>query len=269
ALEVTSLATVSTVGSEILTPEVLAGKQLFYDARDDRLAALDYMSCASCHEDGGHDGRVWDFSQFGEGVRNTISLRGKGGMDHGLLHWTGNFDEVQDFEGQIREFAGGLGLMSDAAFFTGTRSEPLGDSKTGLSADLDALSAYMASLTTSDTRTLEGSGLSSAGLRGQSLVASSGCVSCHTGTNQTDSVLGARHDIGTLDAASGLRLGLGLDGLDTPTLNGLATSAPYLHDGSAQTVQDAIAAHTATSFSAADLDDMATYLLELESVESR
>ncbi|MEM9172537.1 MAG: LamG-like jellyroll fold domain-containing protein, partial [Pseudomonadota bacterium] len=242
ALEVTSLATVSTVGSEILTPEVLAGKQLFYDARDDRLAALDYMSCASCHEDGGHDGRVWDFSQFGEGVRNTISLRGKGGMDHGLLHWTGNFDEVQDFEGQIREFAGGLGLMSDAAFFAGTRSEPLGDSKTGISADLDALSAYMASLTTADTRTLEGSGLSSAGLRGQSLVASSGCVSCHSGTNQTDSVSGARHDIGTLDAASGLRLGLGLDGLDTPTLNGLATSAPYLHDGSAQTVQDAIAA---------------------------
>ncbi|MEO1573974.1 MAG: LamG-like jellyroll fold domain-containing protein, partial [Pseudomonadota bacterium] len=63
SLEVTDLATVATVASEALAPDVLVGKQLFYDARDDRLAALDYMSCASCHEDGGHDGRVWDFTQ--------------------------------------------------------------------------------------------------------------------------------------------------------------------------------------------------------------
>ncbi len=59
------------------------------------------MSCATCHNDGGHDGRVWDLTGFGEGLRNTISLRGAA-VGQGLLHWSGNFDEVQDFEGQIR-----------------------------------------------------------------------------------------------------------------------------------------------------------------------
>ena len=92
-----------------------------------------YISCASCHNDGGHDGRVWDLTGFGEGLRNTISLRGRAGTATGFLHWSNNFDEVQDFEGQIRNLAGGTGLMTDAQFVTGTRSQPLGDAKAGVS----------------------------------------------------------------------------------------------------------------------------------------
>ena len=94
------------------------GKQFFYDARDPRLARDRYMSCATCHNDGGHDGRVWDLTGMGEGLRNTISLRGRARHAHGFLHWSDNFDEVQDFEGQIRALAGGTGLMTDAAFNT-------------------------------------------------------------------------------------------------------------------------------------------------------
>ena len=67
-------------------------------------------------------------------------------MSQGLLHWSGNFDEVQDFEGQIRNLAGGTGLMTNAQFNTGTRSQPLGDRKAGISADLDALAAYVTAL---------------------------------------------------------------------------------------------------------------------------
>ena len=104
------------------------------------------MSCASCHKDAKHDGRVWDFTHLGEGLRNTPSLLGKSGMSQGMLHWSGNFDELQDFEGQIRAFSGGTGLMSDDDFYTGTRSLPLGDTKAGLSTDLDALAAYIESL---------------------------------------------------------------------------------------------------------------------------
>ena len=52
-----------------------------------------------------------------------------------------------------------------------------------------------------------------------------------------------RHDIGTLSVTSGQRLGGPLDGLDTPTLLGTWDSAPWLHDGSATTLQDAIEAH--------------------------
>jgi hypothetical protein len=66
------------------------------------------MSCASCHNDGDSDGRTWDLTGFGEGLRNTVALKGRAGVGHGLLHWSGNFDEVQDFEGQIRSMAQGL-----------------------------------------------------------------------------------------------------------------------------------------------------------------
>src|SRR5207344_442127 len=105
--------------------------------------------CASCHNDGGHDGRTWDLTSLGEGLRNTVNLRGRASAQ-GLLHWSANFDEVQDFEGQIRTLAGGTGLMDDAAFNAGTRSQPLGDKKAGASADLDALAAYLGSLKTFD-----------------------------------------------------------------------------------------------------------------------
>ena len=54
---------------------------------------------------------MWDLTGMGEGLRNTITLRGTAAA-HGRLHWTSNFDEVQDFEGQIRALAGGTGLMT-------------------------------------------------------------------------------------------------------------------------------------------------------------
>ncbi len=38
--------------------------------------------------------------------------------------------------------------MSDVVFNQGTRELPLGDPKAGLSADLDAMAAYLASLNT-------------------------------------------------------------------------------------------------------------------------
>ncbi|MFK8028573.1 MAG: galactose oxidase-like domain-containing protein, partial [Gammaproteobacteria bacterium] len=142
----TILSAINVVSTETLSAQILLGKQLFYDAADDRLARDNYMSCASCHNEGDSDGRVWDISAFGEGLRNTISLQGHGN-GHGRLHWTSNFDEVQDFEGQIRSLAGGTGLMSDTDLMVGTRNEPLGDPKAGVSNDLDALAAYVNSLT--------------------------------------------------------------------------------------------------------------------------
>ncbi len=263
------LSTITVVNNEALAANVFNGKRLFYDAADNRLARDNYMSCASCHNDGGDDGRVWDFTQFGEGLRNTISLKGRAGTGHGLLHWSGNFDEVQDFEAQIRNFAGGTGLMSDTAFFSGTRSEPLGDPKAGLSADLDALAAYLESLRFTDTNSQQNAGGPSASaLRGQSVFDAQNCASCHSEPLGTDSNSGQRHDIGTLTAASGSRLGQNLDGLDTPTLYGLGNSAPYFHNGSALTVEQAINAHSGVNLSGTQLSDLANYLRELPAVDT-
>ena len=66
----------------------LCSKKLFYDARDPRLSRDSYMSCASCHNDAGGDGRVWDMTGLGEGLRETVSLKGRGGMAQGFLHWS-------------------------------------------------------------------------------------------------------------------------------------------------------------------------------------
>jgi len=86
---------VSTMGSttmDRLHAEVLAGKRIFYHASDPRMSAEGYISCATCHLDGAHDGRTWDFTNRGEGFRNTTDLRGRAGMWHGNVHWSANFD---------------------------------------------------------------------------------------------------------------------------------------------------------------------------------
>ncbi len=268
---VPAIATLNSVATERLTATVLNGKRLFYDARDTRLARDRYMSCASCHNDGGHDGRVWDLTGFGEGLRNTISLRGRAGLGQGFLHWSNNFDEVQDFEGQIRNLAGGTGLMSDAQFTTGTRSQPLGTTKAGVSADLDALAAYVASLNSFDVSPLRPSAttLSAAATTGKALFTSMNCASCHSGAGFTSSGANTLSNVGTVkQPGSGQRLGAGnLTGIDVPTLRDVWATAPYLHDGSVATLEAAVRSHNNVTISDADLGNLVAYLKELGSEE--
>ena len=155
----------------------------------------------------------------------------------GRLHWSGNFDEMQDFEQDIREHFGGSGFLTDEQY--AQYSDPLGPTKAGLSSELDALSAYTEFLVDS----LSSPYISSE--EAEIAFENAGCVECHpaplyTDSNMTDPI---RHDIGTITDASGNRLGQFLDGIDTPSLIGVWNSAPYLHDGSAQSIGDAIQAH--------------------------
>jgi DNA-binding beta-propeller fold protein YncE len=269
-------APVSLVAVESLAANVLRGKELFYDATSTRLNEEAYMSCASCHLDGTHDGRVWDFTGFGEGLRNTIDLRGRAGTSHGRLHWSANFDEVQDFEGQIRTFGAGTGLMENSSFASGNRAHPLGLAKHGLSADLDALAAYVASLTqvpSSPHRNADGS-LTADAVVGRTLFNQLNCYACHGGEQFTDSPLGAMHDVGTLKPSSGQRLNGPLAALDTPTLLGVWATAPYLHDGSAPALLDVLTtanptnAHGSTSgLTPTQLDQLVAYLNQIDDVE--
>ncbi len=275
-LERDRVASVPLVAAERVPAEVLRGKRIFFDASDARMSRDGYIACASCHPDGGHDGLVWDFTDRGEGLRNTIDLRGRGGVAHGPLHWTANFDEVQDFENDIRLAFGGRGFLEQALWEAGTRSDPLGDPKSGLSRELDALAAYVSSLAAppaSPWRTDTGE-RTEAAERGALVFAGAGCVDCHAGARYTDSGSEGgqlpRHDVGTLTTTSGQRRGGALDGLDTPTLLGLWAGAPFLHDGSAAALADVFAlappgsAHDVADLDASDLDDLLRYLLELE-----
>lgn len=84
--KVERLAVIPTVANEKLLPDVLLGKRVFHDASDKRMNRIGYISCASCHFEGDSDGRVWDFTDRGEGLRNTTDLRGRRGAGHNLIH---------------------------------------------------------------------------------------------------------------------------------------------------------------------------------------
>ncbi len=74
---------VATTSTEVLPEPVLRGKRIFHHAGDPRMSGEGYLSCATCHADGGFDGRTWDFTGRGEGLRNTTSLNGRAGTRQG------------------------------------------------------------------------------------------------------------------------------------------------------------------------------------------
>ena len=233
------LGDVTTVRVEPLSESVLRGKRIFYNADSPQMSRDGYLSCASCHLEGGHDGQTWDFTHRGEGLRNTTDLRGRAGTEHGPVHWTANFDEIQDFENDIRGHFGGSGFLDDADFEAS--EDPLGEPKAGRSDALDALAAYVSSLShtpRSPHRQPDGS-LSPLALRGRDVLARLDCLDCHRGEAFTDSGE-ALHDVGTIRPSSGMRLGEVLTGIDTPTLRGVWATAPYFHDGSAATLRDVL-----------------------------
>jgi hypothetical protein len=70
-------------------------------------------------------------------------------------------------------------------------------------------------------------------------------------------------NVGTLTTNSGQRLGSTLTGIDIPTLRDLWATAPYLHDGSAPTIADAISRHSGITLTAADLANLAEYARQI------
>ncbi|MEM7258018.1 MAG: hypothetical protein AAF404_11585, partial [Pseudomonadota bacterium] len=270
----------TTVTTEVLPAQVLEGKRLFHDSGDAALSGQKYISCATCHSEMGHDGRTWDFSDAGEGLRNTIDLRGRAGTGHGNVHWSANFDEIHDFENDIREIFDGTGLLTDPQYEQTIGILDSNNPKAGLSGRLDALNAFVASLVDfglSPYRNNDGT-LTVAAQSGKEVFRRANCAQCHSGDSFTDSALERFHNIGTVDADTGGRLGRALPGggLDTPTLRGLWHGAPYLHDGSAGTLEAAILAHTDESvgfdvntLTAGEIVNLTAYLRQIDDIEPR
>jgi YVTN family beta-propeller protein len=246
-----------------LPPEIKRGRLLFFSSRGPELARDRWMGCASCHFEGEHDGRTWFFAS--RGPRNTTSLRGAG--DTRPLHWSADRDEVQDFELTIRQLQAGSGLISD-----GVPHPALGAPNAGRSVDLDALAAFVQSLSPKPSPFRNSGGSLTAAERGRLVFERPdvGCTACHPPPRFTDSLLTTvpfvRHDVGTGDGTDE-RLG---PAFDTPSLRGLWDSAPYLHDGSAPTLLDVLTTrnvgdrHAPTShLSQAELQDLIAFLLSL------
>jgi YVTN family beta-propeller protein len=252
-IDTQKLAVVETVRiTEIpLDPQILLGKQLFHAARVPDLTTDRWISCATCHLDGGMDARTW--LGFPDGPRNTPALFGVGSTLP--IHWSGDLDELQDVEGTFRAIQAGTGLVEGEAY------DSLGPPHAGLSEGLDALAAFMASLKVPRSpyaipqNEFE---------RGEKVFTQLGCDTCHTSPLYTDLQL---HDVGTGDPKLERNShGRGTQ-FDTPSLLGIWATAPYFHDGSAQTLADVL--HVANEHNVAsklnenEMKDLLAFLLAL------
>jgi YVTN family beta-propeller protein len=262
------LASVKVCGTP-KTPEWVRGKVLFNTANYP-MSARRWVSCSSCHPDGHHDARVW---QNPEGLRKTTALFGVAHTHP--LHWSGDRDEVQDFEYTIRS-----PLMAGAGLLHGSIKPKRGftpvelDEKTsGRSKDLDALAIYTNSFEFRLSPHIPAPGKpSEQAERGKRLFFSKevGCATCHGGPYYTDSSLKKPynlHDVGTGNEDPSEKMG---PRYDTPTLLGVYRTAPYLHHGKAKTLLDVLTTcnkgdkHGKTShLRPAELDDLVAFLKSL------
>lgn len=242
---------------------VRAGRRVFHDSSDRRMTLDGYVSCGSCHLDGEDDGLTWDFTDRGEGLRNTIDLTTVAAREGLPIHWSGNFDELQDFEHDIRGPQAGEGFVDDATF--DASGPPIGVPLAGASEALDDLAAWL----TRERPTEPDPPFpldAEVAARGADLHADR-CAACHEDDGWEAPGEPILYDVGTLTAESGGRLGGPLVGLRAPRLDGLWRSAPYLHDGRAPSLRDVLTIHDpeglhadVADLSPADLDALILYL---------
>lgn len=232
--------------------KVALGKQLFFDPR---LSGGNDMSCASCHlpEKALADGLPRAKGAGGKEVaRNTptlwnVALQNSffwdgraGSLEEQALFPIESPDEMaQDLDELVGELAAIPGYARQfQAVFGGAVS------RAGIA---QALAAFQRTLVTSNApfdRYLAGdkNALSQEARQGLEIFQSSGCVRCHQGPLLSDGrfyrITSGGSDLGR-ETASG-------DAEDrykfrTPSLRNVADTAPYMHDGSVQTLFDAVA----------------------------
>lgn len=242
--------------------KILIGKVLFNDAR---LSGDGSLSCASCHDlaSGGDDGRRVAIGVHGRASRvNTPTV----------LNSSLNFAQFWDgrartLEEQIRstvenpvEMDGDWAaiesrLRRDAALsrrFFNVYEGPVDQASV-----VDALTAYIRVLNTPDSpfdRFLKGdkNALTQEQKAGYELFVSLGCVSCHQGQNiggnffqrfgVMNEVFVGSEDVDSSDLGRYNVTGREVDRhlFKVPSLRNVAETAPYFHDGRAETLEEAV-----------------------------
>jgi cytochrome c peroxidase len=243
---VTNSGTTTLTTREALSAQAVAGRKLFFSATDARMNnPATGISCATCHLEGREDGHVWNFP---DGPRQTPSLQGRMLAKTAPFHWNGEFNDLLSFMTHtVTNRMGGQGVtpameQQVAAFI---ESMPRADNP-----HRDTAADVMQ--------------------RGRQAYDKAECGTCHGGEAFTDNTFA---NVGTyvqsgpvVDNVAALPRG----GLNTPSLLGLARTAPYLHDGSAQTLKARIMVgkssdkHGKTAqLSDAEVDDLVSYLKAL------
>jgi mono/diheme cytochrome c family protein len=160
------------------------------------------IACASCHPEGGEDGRVWKFDPIGDRRTQAVHV-GLAGTEP--FHWDG---DMTDF-----------GFLVDEVMVHRMGGAPLSDErKTALQNWLFQLRPPASIVDPADP----------GAVRGRSLFESAnvGCTGCHSGPTLTSN---QTVYVGT-DAAH--------RAFQVPSLHGVGFRAPFLHSGCAATLRD-------------------------------
>jgi len=222
AIDLDKLEAVSRIdlgGPKVIT-KVRYGERLFHSAD---ITFHRQFSCHSCHPDGHIDGITYDIEPDGIGISPVDNRTLRGILDTAPFKWEGTNPSLQ------RQCGPRL-----AVFFT--RIQPFTPE------ELSALENYICTIPRPPNRYRPlGAELTEAQRRGKQLfertMTNDGrvipkqnrCVTCHFPPLYTDR---KRHDIGTkfpLDRESRF---------DTPHLSNIYDSAPYLHNGIAETLEE-------------------------------
>lgn len=185
-----------------LDPELELGRTLFFSAVNDKMAADGAgVSCSTCHHEGRNDGVTWSFA---DSVRQTPTLAAVV-ADTAPYTWMSEVDTVAaeamlTSQGRM----GGQGITASDAL---------------------AIQAFILDIPQVDVHAR--GQVDDAVARGQALFEDPavGCAECHPAPLYTDN---DHHDL------------YGLSGVNTPSLVGIASSGPYLHNGSAASLREVL-----------------------------
>ncbi len=188
---------------DTLDADAVIGRRFFFDAMSTQMSsATTHVACSTCHLEGRDDGHVW---MFPDGARQTPTLVGRHTTKTQPLHWNGEHDNFQ-------------------AFMTHTVVSRMG----GANPDANLvrqMDLWLEAEPAPENPNLRATGLTDGQLRGQAVFyGKAECSKCHVGQYLTNDTMA---NVGT---STGV--------LNTPSLRGLARSAPYLHNGKAGTLLD-------------------------------
>lgn len=224
----TVVAHSNELASSRLSPEAQRGRELFRKGNAAEISSFGAMACASCHAESRADGLSWRLQ--GKNLQTPL-LSGRIHDHAAPFKWDGKDPTIEASLTNTVQRLGGTGINLRQA---------------------SELAAFLASVEAPRTPSVEDPG---AVARGKELFESdtTGCAACHNGTLYTDQ---QQYDLDT-----------DLDEVDTPSLVGLATSAPYYHDGSARTLQAMLKGNAnihgmgnITKLSDPQIDDLVQYL---------
>lgn len=260
---------------------ILLGKAMFNTSRGvnmpelgpefvvaDRMSSEGWSSCFACHPNGLTDGVVWI---FGAGPRFTLPMHStfspKDPNDQKILNHSAIFDEVQDFENNIRGTSGGLGLFTRPDGSQDPLLDAFVTKNTGRSVQFDALAFYTAMgirAPISPARGLDPDSPQAKDIvAGRELFAKAGCDNCHAGRGWSSTrvflpnpppasevvrgqILRYLRKVGTFDDKQRNEIRqngaapLGADGYVPTSLLSVFAFAPYLHDGSALSLENVL-----------------------------